>query len=40
VLYSEQGWAPGQQLLVEEGQPAWQVDFWPPRAAEEVRGLT
>eukprot|EP00775_Hariotina_reticulata_P007466 gene7466-7676_t len=39
VLYSEQGWAPGQQLLVEEGRPAWQVDFWPPRAAEEVAAL-
>lgn len=36
ILYSEQGWGPGQQLIVEEGTPAWQVTLWPPRAAEEV----
>lgn len=39
LLYSEQGWGPGQQQIVEEGRPAWQVDLWPPKAAEEVRWL-
>eukprot|EP00878_Enallax_costatus_P018800 GHUV01019813.1.p1 GENE.GHUV01019813.1~~GHUV01019813.1.p1 ORF type:complete len:717 (+),score=259.77 GHUV01019813.1:106-2256(+) len=39
ILYSEQGWGPGQQLIVEEGRPAWQLDVWPPRAAEDVVAL-
>jgi hypothetical protein len=35
VLYSPEGWERGQLLVAEDG-PAWEADFWPPRAAEEV----
>lgn len=35
VLYSPEGWERGQ-LLIAEDRPAWEADFWPPRAAEEV----